>query len=111
MNDHARYLQARIESLRARIETLSSIRELVSLPPELDISERQWIVLNSELAAVESSLLRRLKRVSRDYLAQVNSPKIARVLNAELGQIELELSRAFTFFDTYMDVLTQRHAP
>jgi hypothetical protein len=31
-------------------------------------------------------------------------------LNAALGDIELELSRAYTFFDTYMDVLTQRYS-
>jgi hypothetical protein len=34
---------------------------------------------------------------------------VARRLNGVLGEIELDLSRSFIFFDTYMDVLSQRH--
>ena len=41
----------------------------------------------------------------------MHEPRAARQLNAVLGEVELDLSRAFTFFDTYMDVLTQRRSP
>lgn len=111
MVNHARTLQRRIESLRIRIEALSSLRTSVQLPPSLTITQRQWVVLEAELKAVEIRLLRRLKRGARAYLAQAHQRPAARALNAQLGEIELEMTQAFTFFDTYMDVLTQRHMP
>lgn len=103
--------QRRIASLRIRIESLSSLRKTVALPAAQDITERQWFVVESELKAVEIRLSRRLKRAAKDYLPQVNRREPARILNSLLGEIELEMSRAFTVFDTYMDVLTQRHTP
>ncbi|MGA9769546.1 MAG: hypothetical protein WBV94_10930 [Blastocatellia bacterium] len=109
MNNLPHQFQRRVESLRMRIETLSSLRNLVALPPAHDISSRQWVVIESELKAVEARLLRRLKRGARAHLPQANSPQVAAILNALLGEIEMEMSRVFTFFDTYMDVLTQRH--
>jgi hypothetical protein len=87
------------------------LRELVNLPPNHDITKRQWTVLDLELKAVETRLLRRLKRGARAYLSQANNRAAARALNAQLGDIELEMTRAFAFFDTYMDVITQRHTP
>jgi hypothetical protein len=111
MNNLPYQLQRRVESLRARIEALSSLRKLVDLPPAHDINRRQWVVIESELRAVEARLLRRLKRGARAHLPQANSPQAAAILNALLGEIEMEMSRVFTFFDTYMDVLTQRHPP
>lgn len=111
MKDRAANLQRRIESLRVRIETLSSLRTLVNLPPQHDVTKRQWTVLELELAAVQTRLLGRLKRGARTYLQQADNRSAARAFNTQLGEIELEMSRAFTFFDTYMDVLTQRHTP
>lgn len=111
MKDRAKNLQRRIESLRARIESLSSLRTLVNLPPQHDITKRQWSVLESELKAVEKRLSARLKRGARTYLTQAYSRPAARALNAQLGDVELEMARAFNFFDTYMDVLTQRNTP
>jgi hypothetical protein len=49
-----------------------------------------------------------LKRAADQYLGHANDVRVARSLNAVLGEIELELSRTYTFFDTYMDVLSQR---
>ena len=111
MINHARTLERRIDSLRVRIETLSSLRESVNLPTNHDITKRQWTVLDLELKAVETRLLRRLNRGARAYLAQADNRTAARALNSQLGEIELEMTRAFAFFDTYMDVLTQRHTP
>lgn len=104
-------MQRRIEAQRIRIEALSSLRELVSLPPHLDIAKRQWKILDSELKAIESRLLRRLKRGATVYLSQVRNRTAAQLLNSLLGDIELEMTKSFTFFDTFMDLLTQRHTP
>lgn len=104
-------LAQRVESLGIRIETLSSLKALVNLPADHDIRKRQWKVIESQLKVVEARLLSRLKRGGRAYLPQINKQIAARKLNNLLGEIELEMSKAFTFFDTYMDVLTQRHTP
>jgi hypothetical protein len=98
-------------SLRIRIESLSSLRKTVALPAEHDISERQWFVIESELKAVEIRLSRRLKRVTKEYLPQLESKDAAAILNGLLGEIELEMSKTYTVFDTFMDVLTQRNTP
>jgi hypothetical protein len=103
--------QRHIESLRTRIESLSSLRKTIALPAEHDISERQWFVIESELKAVEIRLSRRLKRVTKEYLPQLNNKDAAGILNGLLGEIELEMSKTYTVFDTFMDVLTQRNTP
>ena len=89
---------------------MSSLRRRVALPPEHDITSQQWSALELGLATAQSRLSARVKRAADQYLGNADDVRIARSLNAVLGEIELELSRAFTFFDTYMDVLTQRHS-
>jgi hypothetical protein len=103
-------LRQRVESLRFRIHSLTSLRRLVALPPACDLSERQWSVLEPQLAAAAARLSTRVRRAVDRWLPRVHEPGAARRLNAALGQVELDLSRAFTFFDTYMDVLTQRRS-
>ena len=100
----------RVESLRIRIGSLSSMRKLVALPPEQDISPEQWRILESRLAAVAARLDGAVNRAFDVYLGSGDELGAARRLNASLGAVELDLSRAFTFFDTYVDVLTQRRA-
>lgn len=101
----------RIESIRIRINSLDSLRRMVALSPAYDITGRQWSVLESQLAASKSRLLSKLKRGSRKYLPQIRDPRAAISFNALLGEIETEMARAFVLFDTYADVLTQRHSP
>lgn len=108
---HSSSLERRIEAQRVRIEALSSLRDVVSLPPDLDISKRQWRILDAELKTVETRLIRRLKRGATTYLSQPTDLKAARVMNSLLGELELEMTNAYTFFDTFMDILTQRHTP
>jgi hypothetical protein len=109
--DFTRSLEQRVQSAGLRIRELSSLRTAVALPPKHDITEHQWSTLQLQLNAVEARLQGRLKRAADQYLGSAARLQPARSLNAVLGEIEMELSRAFTFFDTYMDVLTQRHTP
>jgi hypothetical protein len=97
--------------MRLRIRSLSTLRTLVALPAEHDIAPQQWSVLEPQLAATQARLLSRLRRVADAHLARAGELRHARRLNSVLGEIELEASAAFTFFDTYVDVLTQRHTP
>ncbi|HEU4650047.1 MAG TPA: hypothetical protein VFS49_01400 [Croceibacterium sp.] len=104
-------LGRRIQSIQYRIESLPKLRKLVMLSSEADITERQWAVIEPQLVASSARLTARLRRAGEDLLPKAADRGPARSLNSALGQIELDMSRAFTFFDTYMDVLTQRHAP
>jgi hypothetical protein len=111
MAAHSRHLRRRIESLQLRIRALGALRKLVALPEKGDITARQWAVLESQLSVVVQRLLSRLKRHAAEYFAERHDPGAAGRLNARLGRLELDLSRSFTFFDTYSDVLTQRATP
>ena len=103
-------LRRRADSLLFRIKGLTSLRKLVNLSREQDITERQWSVLEMQLNAASALLTTRTKAATDSLLPQAGSPKMRRKLNSALGQIELDMSRVFTFFDTYMDVLTQRRS-
>jgi hypothetical protein len=111
MNRLANRFEPRIASLRLRIGDLSSLRSLVDLPPQHDIGRRQWSVLGLQLSATEQRLSSRLSRAARAYPSGEDDLAGARRLNGELGALELALAGAYTFFDTYMDVLTQRRTP
>src|SRR6185503_16504332 len=111
MKGQSRNLGRRYESAKQRIEALSSLRKLISLPPAKDIKARQWHVIETQLQVAENRLMGRLKSAARMYLPLAHELGPGRRLNALLGDMELELSTTYNFFDTYMDVLTQRHAP
>lgn len=111
MPPRGRRLQRRAESIRYRIESLTHLRRMVDLPARQDIAERQWSVLEPQLHAAAARLSSRLKRATDALLPHSGAAAGARRLNSALGQIELDLSRAYLFFDSYMDVLTQRSSP
>jgi len=104
-------LQRRIEGMVVRVDALGGLRSLVGLPPRQDITERQWRVLEGQLDAASSTLRLRVTDAARTLLAQAADQQAARRLNTALGRLEFDLARNFTFFDTYMDVLTQRLTP
>lgn len=104
-------LRQRYSAALTRAETLATLRKTVSLPAERDLAPRQWAVVESELQVVSVRLQNRLRKAARRYLPATHDPRNARAFNAVIGKIELDMATAFTFFDTYADVLTQRHPP
>src|SRR3954469_12747827 len=103
-------LRRRADSLLFRIRGLTSLKQLVNLSSDHDITERQWSVLEMQLNAAAALLTTRTKAATDSLLPQAGDALARRKLNAALGQIELDMSRVYTFFDTYMDVLTQRQS-
>jgi hypothetical protein len=103
-------LRQRDAAIGLRIESLSSLRRTVGLAASCDITERQWRVIESQLQILTSRLLARLKTGARRFLPYSHEVEAARRLNALFGEVELELAHAYTFFDTYMDVLSQRQS-
>lgn len=111
MRRAAGFLQ-RIEALRVRVEALGSLRDLVALPSSRDLSPAQWTAISAPLGAKRERLLGRLNEGQHRFLPMVLAdPRAARQLNRLLAHSDLQLTRAFTYFDTYMDVLTQRSSP
>ena len=100
----------RIDSLRYRTDGLTDLRRLVALRADCEISPRQWAVLEPQLTAASVRLSGRVKRASDAYYAGRLSAAADQQLVATLGEVELDLARAYGFFDTYMDIITQRHS-
>ena len=103
-------LRRRADSLLFRIKGLTALRSLVNLSPDQDMTERQWSILELQLNAASARLVSRAKAATEGLLPQARHPNVRRRLNSALGRIDLDMSRVFTFFDTYMDVLTQRRS-
>jgi hypothetical protein len=108
MAARVRTLQRRIEALRERVGMLSTLRRLVDLPAGHDLTDAQWARIESGLGGAQGSLAARLGAADRAYLPRADGATAARTLHALLGEIELDLARAFVFFDTYVDILSQR---
>ena len=94
-----------------RLEGLESLRQLVALPARFDLSDTQWSVLNTHLAMSKAKMLSKMKKSARELMPGIADPRVARTLNSLLGEIEMDMARAFILFDTYADILTQRHSP
>jgi hypothetical protein len=103
--------ERRFESLTRRIQILSYLRRTICLPPDYDLTQRQWHVIESQLYIIESRLLSKLKDNGRRLLETINEPASIRALNDVFGEIEIQLAESFKFFDTFMDLLSQRCSP
>jgi hypothetical protein len=104
-------LEKRYESALRRIKFLSSLRIVVGLAENENIDNDQWEAIQLPLAAVEDRLMSLLKIQGGNYLPFLHIPKVARKMNELLGKIELDLTETIVFFDTYMDILSQRKMP
>ncbi len=87
---------------------LTSLRKMLSLQPHQDISETQWEVLESQLNAVSNRIRQKLGLYIDKYYSERNNLLVSQTLINLLGELEVELTEAYTFYDTYMDILTQR---
>jgi hypothetical protein len=98
----------KIESLRVRAKLLRGLRKTLSFKPHQDILPEQWEVLETQLATVSNKIQQHLRIYADRYLSERDDPKMRQTLINRLGEVEIELTNAYSFFDTFMDVLTQR---
>ena len=98
----------KIESLQTRARLLTSLRKMVGLKSHQDISEAQWEVLDTQLASVSNKIRGQLRIYTDHYLSEQYNPEMRQRLINRLGELEMELNAAYTFYDTFMDILTQR---
>ena len=101
-------LLLKIDSLRTRARLLTNLRKMLALQPRQDISVDQWEVLESQLGAVSNKIRQQLRMYTDQYFSERNDPVIRQTLINRLGELEVELTTAYGFYDTFMDILTQR---
>lgn len=98
----------KIESLGTRARMLTNLREALDLKPQQNIRPEQWEVLENQLAAVSNTIRRQLKLITDRYFSEQYQPGVRQTLLNRLGELELDLTEAYSFYDTFMDILTQR---
>jgi hypothetical protein len=98
----------KIESIRNRAKLLSGLRGTLNLKPDQDIQKEQWEVLENQLSAVSNKIIQEVRIVGDKYLSERNSLKTNKIVMNRLGELEIELTNAYAFYDTFMDILTQR---
>ncbi|WP_347157545.1 hypothetical protein [Pontibacter chitinilyticus] len=98
----------KIDSLRTRARLLTNLRKMLSLQPRQDISAAQWEVLESQLSSVSNRIRQKLRIYADKYYSERNNIQVRQLLINYLGELEVELTTAYEFYDTYMDILTQR---
>jgi hypothetical protein len=104
-------LRQRYDSMHRKIRILSSLRSILNLSGKENISSRQWAAIDPSLYSVEHQLLFRLNQAGRKLMPFLHLPKAAAKLNEIMGRIDLDLTNAITYFDTYLDILSQRKIP
>lgn len=98
----------RFDSLRSRIRGLAGLDRIVA---GAVLTERQRAAIDGSLRTIAGRLEQSLKRAVRDELTSAEGAGSRRRANAALGRVEVAAARAYTAFDTYADVLTQRLSP
>lgn len=106
-----RDLQRRFISVTNKVKLLPTLRKSVALHADYDISESQWSAIEAPLLAITAKLHFRLKKEGSKYLKHIHQTESQRELTRMLGGTELELSKSFEYFDTFIDLLSQRHLP
>jgi hypothetical protein len=105
------FLLSKIESLKVRIELLTGLKKVTTTSATQNISPSQWYAVNNQLQAIANKLLRQLNSCTDKFSPEGYNKKNQSLLINTLGEIELELSQAYNFYDTYIDILTQRLSP
>jgi hypothetical protein len=105
------FFLAKVEALKARTELLTGLSKVVSTKVHQNISDSQWYAINNQLNVIANKISRQLELLQDDLLRNAGNEYAHHVGINTLGEIELELSQAYTFYDTYMDILTQRLSP
>lgn len=99
----------RYHSLKQRISAFTSLRNLVNIPPDADLTERQWNAIETQLSLVRTTLYYNLVKNAEKYLKQLDNPDMAIRFNYFLGSMQLQVAEKYdNVFDLLFDILTQK---
>lgn len=101
-------LMLKIESLGTRAKLLTQLRHTLNLKAHQDIRPEQWEALEGQLAAVSNRIRQQLRSYTDRYLSEHRDVRSRAALLNHLGELEVKITQAYTFYDTFMDILSQR---
>jgi hypothetical protein len=104
-------LLKKVESLKARAELLIGLDVVVNNNSKSNLSRPQWKAINNQLHNESYKIRRQIEILSDKKYADVAAGNGINEFANQLGEIELRLTEAYSFYDTYMDILTQRLSP
>ena len=110
MSTNISSLNHNIEAAIKRVQAVGKLRKMLELAPEHDISERQWQAIETKLKTSEARIVGNLKQNLGHAFVSSNGSRLHGI-NAQIVASDLESAKLFAFFDTYLDVLSQRHIP
>jgi hypothetical protein len=89
---------------------LRRLRSVLAIPRDRDLTAAQWTAIEGELDVLAHELEKPILEVARRWLPE-RTAAAREAARGALGELELRTSEAYAFFDTFMDVLTQRLSP
>ena len=98
----------RYTNTHRKINSLTFIRQIVSLSNGVDLTPRQWSSIETLLFTIKKDLLFYLR--SAPVLKNLNDPSSVKKINNIIAKTEVKLDRALKIFDTYLDLITQRQS-
>jgi hypothetical protein len=98
----------RYSSIERKINSLTSIRLLVALKVDTDLTPRQWNCIETLLFQVKKDLLSQIKPILT--VRPINDSSSNTYINSILADAELRLNTGVKLFDTYLDLATQRNS-
>jgi hypothetical protein len=111
MSIRVRDLADRVQSIRRRATALGEVRALVGLSSARDLRPEQWDAIGPRLAAAGSAIRDRANALAHAWLHDGAPARTLAALHRALGELEIDLARAYQTLDTFVDIATQRHSP
>jgi hypothetical protein len=91
-----------------KINSLSTIRRLVSLDKSVDLTSRQWNAVEILFFGIKKDLSIKLKPAVT--FRNLNDPKSIKRISNIIAETEMKLHRAIQIFDLHLDLITQRQS-
>ena len=91
-----------------KINSLSTIRQLVSLDKSIDLTSRQWNSVETLFFAIKKDLFLKLKPAIT--FKNLNDPKSIKRISDIIAENETKLHTAIQIFDLHFNIFTQRQS-
>ncbi|NND79407.1 MAG: hypothetical protein HKN53_05875 [Maribacter sp.] len=108
MNPYQKDILIYLKSLKSRINGLGSLKKLVGEKGIQHLTQNQWHVLDQQFLIARRKFLSVVSQILQVAKTKDYSQEERRKMYHRLGNIEMELAKTYGFFDTYLDILSQR---
>lgn len=105
------FVLRKLDTTERKIELLSALPQILQFDGHNNLTSQQWQAIQTQIRAVQAKLSKRLKNARIELLKESENQENLIELIHRAGAIELELTNAFNYFDTFLDMLSQRLIP